>query len=402
MVSTQSDLCLHFGECGGCATQDLPYAEQLRQKEETLRELFKDFWPHPIPVTPSPVQWNYRNKVDFNFAPKQYPEPPPKGFDRETVLGFNRKGKWYWPLAIDECRIGPPSSKALLESVRAWTEREGHKAFNSKTRNGFLRVLLVREGARTGDVMVVLVTTQGDLNAESFIDAVRAAVPAKSIYHAVFHGLAQGAFADELFLLAGDPYIEEKMCVGLPGDERELRYRISPFSFFQTNTLAAELLYTEIRNWVRATQAKVLYDLYGGMGGIAFTCADLVSTVRSVDNAYSSAQDGIANQTLNGIENVYFSSEKMKNYLLHAKNEGGMESTSAVIVDPPRAGMHPKAIKRLIECRPPHILYISCNPPVLSRELPAFLKNYTVKNMQAVDLFPHTKHVELITALTLR
>ena len=116
-------LCPHFGECGGCAFQDVPYEEQLVRKEAQLRTLFDAFWDGAIPVAPSPAIWHYRNKVDFSFGRKRYPEPPPKGFERETVVGFRRKGKWYWPLDIAECRIGPEGTSSLLDGVRAWLPR---------------------------------------------------------------------------------------------------------------------------------------------------------------------------------------------------------------------------------------------------------------------------------------
>ncbi|MCH7960553.1 MAG: 23S rRNA (uracil(1939)-C(5))-methyltransferase RlmD [Candidatus Hydrogenedentes bacterium] len=399
---TASGLCRHFGECGGCATQDIPYPEQLAQKQAKLKELFAAYWDRDIPIVPSPQHWNYRNKVDFNFGLKHYDEPPPKDFERETVLGFTRKGKWYWPIQIDDCRIAPPCATQLLEAVRAWSASQGLRAYDSRTHEGLLHVLLLREGKRTGEKMVVLITAPGPFDADAFVQAVLGATDATSIYRGIYHGAARGAFADEVELLYGSETIEEELQIPIENGSRTLRFRISPFSFFQTNTLATELLYAEIRRWVQRVQPKILYDLYGGMGGIAFACADCVDLVRSVESEEVASRDGEHNAVLNGIDNVFFETQKMKNYLLNVLASGGMEPTSAVVLDPPRAGMTPKARKRLVEARPPDILYVSCKPAVFRDELEHLLDAYTLTDLRAHDLFPHTPHVELLASLKLR
>ena len=400
--SAIAGLCPHFGDCGGCQSQDVPYAAQLEQKEAVLRGLFADHWDQGIPVTPSPTIWHYRNKVDFNFGLRQYPEPPPKDFERETLLGFTRRGEWYFPLDMTECRIAPEGVDGLLDSVRAWYTRLGLRAYDSRSKQGFLRTLLVREGKRTGERMVALFTSPGDFDRKGFVEAVNAAFPARSIYRGVYRGVARGTFADEMDLLEGDPFIQETLQVPGDGAPRELRFRISPFSFFQTNTLGAEVLYAEIRRWVQEVSPGILYDLYGGAGGIAFSCADLVDTVRSVEGAETATKDAEFNARQNSIENVFFTTEKMKHYLRHVAESGGMESTSAVVTDPPREGMTPKPLKRLIQCRPPHIMYVSCKATVLAEELPKFLEVYDLRDLRAIDLFPHTPHVEVLATFRIR
>lgn len=389
-------ICSHFGECGGCESQDLSYVEQLSRKQEHLRELFKSYWTDEISVLPSPAIWNYRNKVDFSFVPKHYDEPPPKGFVRETVLGFNRKGKWYWPLEIDNCRIAPEGTERLLSAVRQWFVAQGLRAYDSRTKDGMLRALMVREGKRSGQHMVVIYTSRGNFPDASFVDAVQSAFPATSIYRGIFDGEARGAFADELVLLDGEAWIEEELRVP---DAPVRKYRISPHSFFQTNSLATEVLYGEIRRWVKETAPSVLYDLYGGTGGIALSCSDLVPVIRSVESVESATEDGEHNAKANGVDNVHFETAKMKNYLLAVVNSGGMESSSAAVVDPPRAGMNPKALRRLIEAHPPRILYVSCKPTVLAEDFAVLLETYELTGLSAVDLFPHTAHVEVLAEL---
>lgn len=394
--------CAYFGACGGCQMQDQPYEEQLAIKQTRLQDLVSKFWDAPIPVHASPVQWNYRNKIDMNWALKQYDEKPPDDFVRDTLLGFNKKGKWYFPLDIDECSIAAESSTSLTKAMRAWAKEHDYRAADRRTENGILRILLHRESRRTGEGMVVLITTDGEMDEQSFVDAVRAVYPATSIYRGIYRGTARGAFADELVLLHGSPTIDEVLHVPDGDGIRQLRFRISPFSFFQTNTLGSEVLYGIIRDWVKEINPSILYDLYGGAGGIAFSCSDLVDLVRSVEVVESATADGEYNAQTNNIENVFFTTSKIRGYLQQINEQGGMESNSAAIIDPPREGMTPKPLERLVRAAPPDILYVSCKPSVFAEELEVFTERYEITSMEAVDLFPQTDHVELVTALRLK
>lgn len=396
---TIDQVCVHFGECGGCQMQDRPYDEQLAAKQQRLQEVFAPFWSETIDVEPSPVIWNYRNKVDFSFGPKQYPEKPPDDFVRETVLGYNKPGKWYWPFDVDNCLIAPAGSERLLSAVRAWYRRHDLRAYDSRTDHGFLRVLLVRDAKRTGQRMVVLITSPGDFPAESFVETVQNVFPADSIWRGTFSRSARVAQAEEMELLHGKETIDEELHIETGEGTRTLRFRISPFSFFQVNTLAAERLYARIRRWVERVQPAVLYDLYGGSGGIALTCADRVPLVRSVESVPEATRDGEYNASVNGIDNVFFRSERVKNFLLALQQTGGMEPGAAAVVDPPRSGMVPKALRRLADLVPENLLYVSCKPEQTAQELPPLLNKYRLKSITAVDLFPHTNHVEALLAL---
>ncbi|MBN2311311.1 MAG: class I SAM-dependent RNA methyltransferase [Candidatus Hydrogenedentes bacterium] len=399
-------ICRHFGECGGCRTQDVAYAAQLAQKEAELRELFAPYWQHPIPVEPSPRIWHYRNKMDLTFGRKYYPEPPPPDLPRETVLGLKRKGRWYWTLDIEECRIGPEGMDGLLAATRQWARDHALSAFSSKSKDGFLRILLVREGCRTGQRMVVLITNEGPFEPGPFVQAVQSSFPADSIHHATFRGFAEIAAADEIELLHGTAAIEERLdvpdaegeCAPDAQKVRPLRFRISPFSFFQTNTLATERLYGLIRARVRALAPTVLYDLYGGSGGIAFACADLVESAVSVESVEEATADGRHNAAVNDIGNVTFLTQHVEHYLRDLRErQATLPPDCAVVVDPPRAGLHPKALRRLVELNPPAILYVACKPTVLvKQDLPGLAEQYHLVDVRAVDLFPHTPHVEVL------
>ncbi len=397
-----SGLCPYFGDCGGCQSQDLSYPAQVSAKEVLLRELFATVWREAIPVTPSPVVWHYRNKVDPAFAPKRYETPPPKDFERETVLGFKKRGRWYWPLEIEACRIGPEGLDKLMAGVRAWYRGAGLRAFDAKRKQGFLRNLLVRDGKRSGERMVVLLTCPGPFDAASFVKVVRETYGADSIYRGISESLADVAFAEDLELLYGAPTIGEHMRIPDGDGTVDLSFQISPMSFFQTNPAATELLYGAIRAWVHAVQPTHLYDLYGGMGGIAFSCADLVDQVWSVESVEAASMDGRENACRNGIENVAFITEKVEKYLRRLVETEGLAEGAAIVLDPARSGLVPKAIRRLKELAPENVLYVSCNPKILARELPELLETHELISMRGFDLFPHTRHVEVVASLRRR
>lgn len=397
-----SGLCPHFGICGGCQAQDVAYVEQIENKRAALADLLAPLGVETVTVEASPVLWHYRNKVDPTFGRKFYDVAPPEGFERESVLGFKRKGRWFWPIDIDTCLIGPQGLDALLPAVRTWMLDTGLPAFDTRNGQGFLRALLVRDAKRTGQRMVVLITTPGPFEPSGFVQAVRAVWPDAGIGRGMLEGMAELSVADELEWYHGPESIEERLEVPDPDGARSLSFRLSPFSFFQTNPLAAELLYGQLRAWVRETQPDTLYDLYGGMGSIAFSCSDLARRVVSVEGVFSATEDGQYNAAQNQITNVTFITENVKNYLLTELTSGVSFAGQTVILDPPRAGTHPKARRRLIELDPEHIFYVSCNPALLRQELPEFLDRYTVREAAAFDLFPHTRHVEVIIRLERR
>lgn len=424
MLQNLVDLCPHFGQCGGCLYQDVPYEVQLHQKTAFLEELLGEFWTDSIHLIPSPALFHYRNKIDPGFALKRYPEPPPKDFVRESILGFKERGRWRWTVEIDDCFIGPEGISGLLESLRRWRIHSGLTAYDTRKGTGYLRNLLVRDGKRTGERMVVLITAPGTLpNAEAFVAAVQEGFPADSIYHGEFSGKAEVATAETLTLLHGAPWITEVLHLSTADKEdkdegtcanpsrfihqdhrsvQAIQFRISPLSFFQTNPLAAERLYGCIRDWVLRIRPGVLYDLYGGAGGIAFCCAPFATKVVSVESVPEASHDGILNAAQNNISNVTFTTSTIREFLRNQDILGGLPDESAVIVDPPRAGMHPKVLKRLMEMRPAHILYVSCNPQKLSEDLAVLNEAYAISSVEAVDMFPHTPHVEAVAALTLR
>ena len=402
-MTTDSSLvrCSHFGECGGCKSQDIAYAAQVAAKSVALGELFADYWTAPIAVAPSPVLWNYRNKIDPAFSRMRYPEPPPADFVRETVLGYKKKGQWFWPLDINECHIGPEGVGDLFGATRQWYQEKDIRAWDYRSKDGILRYLLVRDGKRSGDKMVVLITHEGELDCTPFVDLAQSVFGATSVYRGFFTGRSDVATAERLEVLAGDAHITETLQLPDGDGTRDLSFRISPLSFFQTNPLATENLYGAIREHVRALAPPSLYDLYGGAGGIAFSCSDLVDKVWSVEEAAPATEDGLHNAAVNGVSNVEFITAKTETYLVNQRPDG-LAPGATVIVDPPRSALHPKALKRLMEFQPENLIYVSCNPKLLARELAVFSEVYDIASLEAFDLFPHTPHVEVLAVLKKR
>lgn len=391
--------CEHFGICGGCQFQDLAYDAQIAQKSAELGALFEKHWEAPITVNPSPTIWNYRNKVDPAFARMRYEEPPPKDFVRETVLGFKKRGRWYDPLELNTCHIGPEGLDDLLAGIGEWYKGAGHRAWDNRVKDGVLRHLLVRDAKRTGERLVMLITTPELQEVPGFVEMVERVWPAHSVYQGLSTSSADVAFAEETRVLAGNAYITEQLDIPSEDGVRSLRFRISPFSFFQTNPYATEHLYARIRRWVNTVSPRMLYDLYGGVGSIALACSDLVEHVWSVEEIEVASIDGRINATENGAENVTFLTAKVETYLQHQLEADGFAEDAAIVVDPPRAGLHPKALKRLMHLAPKHLLYVSCNPKLLARELDVFAEGYRLASLEAFDLFPHTRHVEAVAIL---
>ena len=221
--------------------------------------------------------------------------------------------------------------------------------------------------------------------------------------HAIYRGNAEITAADEIHVLHGKRHITEELQIPDGAGARTIRLRISPFGFSQTNSAATEILYGTIRQWVTESRPRFVYDLYGGSGGIAFSVSDKVDRVISVESEETASVDGTFNCELNNADNVVFLTQNVEDYLRDAISmQHGLLPQSMVVLDPPRAGLHPKAIKRLLTLGPQEIVYVSCKPIAFAKELPLLLPAYDIMEMRAVDLFPHTEHVELLARLKLK
>lgn len=396
MEQTPLPFCRHFGACGGCATQDKPYAEQLAAKEAFLSSLFPSA--PTVKVTPSPKTQYYRNKMEFSFSHQvaRRLDGPPPSLEFENRFGLKMKGRWDKAIDLQECFLMSPGVGPLLAEVRGWAAEEGLAYYDLRKHTGSLRHLMLREGKNTGRKMAVLFTTECDFEKDDFLEAVESVWPDATVLHAVNKQLSDVAITDELSILSGEGCIEERLCVKTPSVCKDIRFRISHKSFFQTNSYATALLYSRVAELVEGLAPEVLYDLYGGSGGFSFACGHAAKKCISVESVAEAVADGKVNAMLNGVEGVEFICSTVENYLQAAPEM----SSSLVLLDPPRAGLHPKALAAILKAAPPHILYVSCNPKSLARELQAFSQSYRMDLLEGFDLFPHTEHVEALALLT--
>ncbi|MBI4052248.1 MAG: 23S rRNA (uracil(1939)-C(5))-methyltransferase RlmD [Elusimicrobia bacterium] len=362
-------LCRHFGTCGGCQIQDLPYDSQLQLKQKKLQMMMAPFWKEALPVHPSPEIYYYRNKMEFSFGKRI----------EGITLGLKKKKRWDTTLDIEECHLLSAETAGLLKAVREWMAVRGLVC---------LRYLVVREGKNTDQRMVFLHSSQ-EISNQEFVQAVRPVYPATTILWGMNTKLADVAVADRLEVLFGSGFIEEKL--------GGLLFRISPTSFFQTNTKGAERLYAILRNWISEAHPELLLDLYGGCGGISFSAAEIVQQIVCVESSVSAVADARFNAQRNDIHNVEFVCAKTEDFLSSPTTRHLPLAT--VVLDPPRAGLHPKALKSLISFGPARIVYVSCNPRALAQDLKELLECYKIDRIEALDLFPHTEHIEVLVQL---
>ena len=388
-LAASQAFCPHFGVCGGCSLQDAPYEDQLKGKAARVVAALSSIKDLPEPsLHPSPDLRYYRNKMEFSFG-DVYP-PAPGG---PTVkLGLKPKGRWHQILDLQECFLLSLETPHLLAAVRKWAEEYRLSPYNGHKKQGFLRHLVLRECKNTNERMVVLVTNAADMPKDSFLAAIQSAYPATTVVWGIHEAASDIAVSERLSVLAGSGHITEV----LRFNGRELKFRISPHSFFQTNTRAANELYGVLRDWVREEKPETILDLYCGGGGIALSLADLCRKVAGVESSVSSVEDARNNARANGLANAEFYGGATE-ILLPALLALGPQ---AVVSDPPRAGMHARAREALAAAGPRTLICVSCNPESLARDLEGLSAAYRVERLEVFDFFPHTEHVE--TAALLR
>ncbi len=396
-----NSLCKHFGQCGGCALLNLPYEEQVSRKRAKLQQTLQDFWMGEIPVTATDEPKNFRNKVELGFChqvkwrddyDKKDPANKTRPLEFESALGFKLKGRWDRAVDITECVLFSPWLMPLLAAIRAWARAENLEYYDQRKHTGVLRHLMVREGKNTGEQIVVLFVTD-DFNEKTFVQAVESVLPQANIMAAVNTGLADTAAPESLRVLKGKDHIFEKIILtGANGQpEREVTFKLSPQSFFQTNTLTAQKMYSRVRSVVKKLAPKRIYDLYGGAGSFSLSCADLCQKSICVESVAPAVYNGIENAKINGVDNVQFFCSKVEDFV---KQQPLERKDALIILDPPRGGMHPKAAKAVAESGVENVLYISCNPVTLAADLKILTPHYDILQVEAFDFFPHSEHIE--------
>jgi 23S rRNA (uracil1939-C5)-methyltransferase len=365
----------------GAPWQVLPYERQLavkaEQVEDALRRIGRLDGFTLEPIVPAVQEWRYRNKLEYSFG---------TGPDGGLVCGFHAPGRWDEIVALDDCLLASERGNAAREQVLAWARAEGLRAHDRRSGEGTLRNLVVREGRRTGEVQVRLVVAPGALPTPSLT----AAVAADSLLVTTTDALGETTALGETELLAGSDAIEEELA--------DLRFRISPLAFFQTNTEMAERLYGVAAELADLRGPERLFDLYSGSGTIGLVLSARVAQVYGVELVEESVADAINNARLNGIDNARFYAGDVRLALRELVEQAGRPDV--VVVDPPRAGLSKKAVRRVIEAAPRKIVYVSCNPTTLAPNAAQLAEaGYAVRRVRPVDMFPQTPHIECVAVL---
>lgn len=394
--------CEHFGICGGCRWQPLPYDMQLKAKQQQVWDQLVRIGhleiPDISPILPSDKTKYYRNKLEFTFSNKRWiynNEDPDSLTDEERLgLGFH-VGKFFDKvLDIKHCSLQPEPSNEIRLFIREYAVTHDLEFYNIRENTGFLRNLIVRNN-QVGDVMLTVCFAYDDQDKiVPMLDAVAAEFPQIKSLHYVINEKLNDSISDlDCILYKGEDAIWETM--------GKLKFKIGPKSFYQTNSEQAYKLYSVAKEFAALTGNEVVYDLYTGTGTIAQFISDKASKVIGIEYVKEAIEDARINAEANGITNCTFFDGDMKDILTadFIKEHGKPE---VMIIDPPRAGMHPDVVKVIMEAAPERIVYVSCNPASQARDLAMMSPMYEITAVQPVDMFPHTMHVENVCALKLK
>ena len=398
----QEPFCEHFGVCGGCKWQHLPYEYQLRCKQQqvtdALERIAKVELPEVSPILGSAHTQHYRNKLEFTFSNRLWLtfEQMNSGeeFPDRNALGFHIPGAFDKVLDIKRCWLQEDISNELRLFIRHYAIEKGYSFYDLKAQQGVMRTLMVRTTS-TGELMLIVVFGEENRVAiEDVMGAIAERFPQITSLLYVVNLKVNDTIGDqEIYVYRGCDYIEEEM--------EGLRFRIGPKSFYQTNSLQAYELYKVARSFARLTGAECVYDLYTGTGTIANFVARQARKVIGIEYVPEAIEDAKLNSRVNGIDNTTFFAGDMKD-VLTAEFISEHGKPDVMIVDPPRAGMHGDVVNVILEAEPKRIVYVSCNPATQARDLALLDAKYRVTAVQPVDMFPHTHHVENVVALELK
>lgn len=383
-------LCRHFADCGGCTYQNLPYEEQLHLKEQQVKELLdaaaaEQGYDYTFEgIKESPRHYEYRNKMEFSFGDEVKDGP--------LALGMHRRGSFYDIVTVDGCQITDEDFRSILMETLRYFQEKGIPFYRKMQHIGYLRHLLVRKAVKTGEILVDLVTsTQMEVDLSEWT-ALLQALPLKGRIAGILHtrndSLADVIQNDGTEVLYGQDFFYEELL--------GMRFKITPFSFFQTNSLGAEVLYETARSYIGDTKDQLIFDLYSGTGTIAQILAPVAKKVIGVEIVEEAVEAARENAKLNGLINCEFIAGDVLKMLDTIE-----EKPDFIVLDPPRDGIHPKALKKIIDYGVEQMVYISCKPTSLARDLEMLQAcGYRMVKACCVDMFPWTANVESIVLLS--
>lgn len=392
--------CPHFGTCGGCTLQHLAYPEQLAQKNaQVAAALTRIGGVQGLVMDPpagSPDIWEYRNKMEFAFEQRE--DGLHLGLREPTPEGSNRPGP---VLDIDQCHLCAPWDVEIMVAVRQFCAATGVPAYNPATETGFWRHLVIRHTS-AGEVMVHLITARDERKdnlikdmAELFLQRFPELA---SFVHSTRVKRTTVAFGEKIVYSLGNTFVEERLARG----EREVRYRLAPNAFFQTNTGGATTLFGTVAEFCALSDTHVLLDLYCGTGAIGIYLAAEAGLVIGYEQSEEAVTKARESARLNGLTNCSFVSGSLEQGIPGLADAGDQAVPDVVVVDPPRSGMHEKTAEALLALGAPRIVAVSCDPATLARDVKRLADRYAVTRVRAVDMFPHTHHIETVALLELR
>ena len=385
-IETQTPPCPHFEFCGGCSYQTLSYEGQRDLKLQQVQKLFEQVCPN-LPLhncVSSPSIWEYRNKMEFSFGDQE------KG--DELTLGLHKRGSFYDIVPVDHCQIVSDDIRQIITLTREYFSEQGCTFFHKMSHEGYLRHLLVRNAAKTGEILVCLVTTsQENRDLSEWTNRLLSAhLDGKitGILHMINDGLSDVVKADSTEILYGKDYFYEEIL--------GLRFKISPFSFFQTNSAGAEVLYEKAREYIGEIDGGIVYDLYSGTGTIAQVLAPVAKKVIGVEIVEEAVLAARENAKENQLDNCEFIAGDVLKTLDDIE-----EKPDFIVLDPPREGVHPKALRKILAYGVDRIVYISCKPTSLARDMEMILEaGYQPLRAECVDMFPWTRGIETVVLLS--
>ena len=391
--------CSHFGICGGCKWQHLTYEAQARLKSHFVRDTLTQIGEVPDlnlrPILEAPQKRYYRNRLDFAFTNNRWITETEKArgetIEDRTGIGLHVPGRFDKVVDIEHCYLQPSPSNEIRNALKAYAQKQGYSFFDPVRHEGLLRSLIIRT-AQTGEVMVILMTTTYNKDAiADLLGYLQTYFPNITSINYVINAKANDTFFDlPVHTYSNPPWIEETI--------NGLTLRLGPKSFFQTNTEGAETLFKVIDELADLRPHEIVYDLYTGVGAIALYLAHKAKKVIGIESVEEAVTYARSNAQLNNIANATFYAGDMQQVLPAVLNEQAGRP-DVLLTDPPREGMHPKVVKRILEAMPSRIVYVSCNPATQARDLAKLQEKYRVAASQPLDLFPHTYHVENVVLL---
>ncbi|MBN2541759.1 23S rRNA (uracil(1939)-C(5))-methyltransferase RlmD [bacterium] len=389
IVSSQQDRiepkCRHFGLCGGCTWQDVPYERQLKFKRDIVRDSFNSIgklYENGLIINdtlPSISEFEYRNKMEFSFSQD----------DGEICIGLHQKGKYNCVVPLDVCWLLPSGLMDITLFVKNWLNDKGLDVYEQKTKEGLLRFCTLRYSFNSDQVMVILTTSKKFTLFQEFSKVLMSDFPEiVSVHLIVNRSLSERAYGEEAGF-AGEKVIKEQV--------HGFQFEVSPFSFFQPNPRTAELLYKCFLDKIDLKNGITVFDLFAGTGTIGILCSKLVNRVFCIESDESAVINGRRNASINGIKNIEFIEGEVHTIMPKLRDEN--VEPDLIIIDPPRAGLRNKSVRAILEAAPNQIVYISCNPTTQARDLVALNAEYSIEYIQPVDMFPQTYHIENVVIL---